>query len=412
MVSPRSQYVRLTAFFFAVAFMWSFISNILGVVLAEISAGLEINHLESGSIFSFFSIGFTTGAFMAGKYLDIHRVRRVAQFAIGLFIAGTLTISLVDSYSALLATNLVTGFSGGLLTTMVSSGVSRINAENRSGALNIMEIFFSLGAIAAPVIVTSILLVGTWRYAYGFCAFMGTLLFAFLFVCPERLGEFDGGLSSGGQGNPRYFFLLRQHIFLIGLIVFFALGGLEWGSSVWLPTILENVKGLPQTISKLSLSFFWVGVFASRLIYFFLVRHLPVGRLMIFSSLSLVIALGLLQMELLVFATCGATLLFGLSLGGLFPTMLGALIDRAPQASTALAGLSMVSASLGSNLMPLAVGGIAETHGLDAGQSVFFAVGVAIFFLITIFSLISANSSPSADLVDRTEGGLAKEEVT
>src|SRR5262249_17743550 len=112
--------------------------------------------------------------------------------ALGLSIGAAALIALpsVQGYQAIAACWFALGFGGGVIVTAANALISGIAESNRASALNLINLFFGLGLMAAPFIAANVLGGDTIKLCY-LIAFLtaGTLLLQIVTPMPPPASE-------------------------------------------------------------------------------------------------------------------------------------------------------------------------------------------------------------------------------
>ena len=150
--------------------------------------------------------GILVATLLVGPILDLIGAKPILAVALLLIAASLAVMSALDSYSGLAASAFTYGLGGGLLNTAANALVAELSAGGRASALNLLGFFFSLGAILAPMTLSS--LGGSFsvtvvlRGLVILCLLILGLVLALRFPSGTRLGT--GLRSLLGAGLPGY----------------------------------------------------------------------------------------------------------------------------------------------------------------------------------------------------------------
>jgi fucose permease len=185
----------------------------------------------------------------------------------------------------------------------------------------------------------------------------------------------------------------------LSITFFFVYTGIEAAAGTWAYSLFTESRGLSMMTAGLSVSIYWGGLTAGRLLSGFIAGYVPVFRMLRLCMLG--IALGAAFVW-----TGGASLLslIGLAMMGfacapVFPTMISTTPMRLGRSHTANAiGFQIAAAVLGQSLLPALIGLMARRLGLEiVGPSLLISAAalVGLHFLLT-----AERSSAAGELTD------------
>lgn len=192
---------------------------------------------------------------------------------------------------------------------------------------------------------------------------------------------------------------LRLPAVWLSITFFFVYTGIEAAAGAWAYSLFTESRGLSMMTAGLSVSIYWGGLTAGRLLSGFIVGYVPVFRMLRLCMLG--IALGAAFVW-----TGGASLLslIGLAMMGfacapVFPTMISSTPMRLGGSHTANAiGFQIAAAVLGQSLLPALIGLMARRLGLEiVGPSLLISAAalVGLHFFLT-----AERSSAAGELTD------------
>jgi fucose permease len=382
----RRSVAAFTAFAF---FAWGVLGVTLGSVLPEISDWLHLSPTQGGLVFVVWAAGFMLGSGLVRGVLasvGFGGTLAALSFAASLFAFG---IGVAPQFLSLLGGYLLVGACGGAVLTAGHTLFSALFPECRSSALGVLDVFFSLGNLAAPL--TASLLLGHGADVRFMYALIGTLLAAngVLFVLGHRLlsetklqamaaqngnaaeGTAEAGaaetqaVSPSDQTVPLRRVLLRRTgatLALAGLM----LGALEWSQNVWFVTYAIEAKELAAEAARLSVAFFTVGMIVARLVVVSLgVRSTAPALNLVLALLALLGAVGIMLPSTVILLSIGNFAL-GFGMGALFPILLGVAMDRDALDSSSYSAILVITTTAGAQGASVLIGASASALGFSA----------------------------------------------
>jgi fucose permease len=304
--------------------------------------------------------GYVAGSFVGGfatERLGRRWVLSVAAMLVGL---GLLAMGAAPSWPLFLLAALPLGLGSGAIDGGVNGLVLDLYPTSRGQALNRLHLFFSLGALAAPLTVGRLVDAGVpWQ-----AVVLGTALVAFPLAGLFALADLPSGRHIPGEASrsaPIGYAL--PLIFLAVAIACYVAS--ELGVSSWLVRFLDPA---PLSTATAALSLYWAGLTLGRL-----VSARVADR---FDHLQLAIVSSLVAATTLVVAVASPSLavsvaLFGLvgfASGPVYPLIMAIGGDRFPDRSAAVSGFLAGTAVIGSILYPPIMGFMSVTIGLTAAM--------------------------------------------
>ena len=354
----------------------------LGPLLDPIMTDLGIPLSRGGII----SAGFFVGGVISIVVLNCTMARlpakRILVFGmllqgLGLMLAGLVSW---DLWSVTLAC-VLGGFGGNFVNTTCWMWLPAHVKEHLAAAALLMTTFFAAGMIAIPLILGIVIDQGaSWRWILtvegGISAVAGLVYAGLPF------------LDIPGRQNVRLPHLkqifARNRGLLVGMLVaIFAYTGAETVLNVWLPKFQVDVFEAGDTWASFSLTLFWIGLIAGRLMVMPLSRRFAPSRLLLVcASVLTVMAVAVAfapnlaaSLVLTVGAGLGASASYGLigSYAGRFPGWESGVVSS----SFILVG------SLGCATVPYLFGPLADAAGFRAAMAL-VAVPAVIYGLISL----------------------------
>lgn len=327
----------------------------LPLVLATVSE-LTIRFgmpLENGGIFPLLSsLGVIVGTGVVGRLYDRFNSRlMLAGGALALGLPLALLTFAPTLPVALLATGL-TGLGYGLFLMGPNIVSARLYPENPSRALNLLNVFYGVGAIIAPQLTTLGASLGAVRYGYLFSTgAMVLIAISLLLVAvdpPEDHDEHDEA------GMPRRISLVAVLPFMV--LLFFGTGT-EASFGSWIVPQMELVAGATLAQAALAASLFWFGLTGGRIVATVITRWLRgdhlliVGGIVITVGISVLLALASDRIPATV-----AAFLVGMGLGPFYPTTMAVMSRAFPKSFGRVSGMANAVGNIGPTVLPFVQG--------------------------------------------------------
>jgi fucose permease len=337
-----------------------------------------------GIFYFLYAVAYATGSLGGGLATERFGRRLILGAAVGVHAAGLIALGLGQSWWVFL----LAGLPGGLGAGAVDGGVNGLFLDRfRSGrgrALNLLHLFFSLGALTAPLAVGVLVEGGVgWQaiiVATGVVAIPVALLFGIVEMpggrrrgsaaesgpdatAPTGRGTTAeaGRPTSPGRGLRRG---LAAPLILLGVAIAFYVAS-EVGVSSWLVRFLEPA---PLTTATTALSLYWAGLAVGRLVSsqvadrFDHLRFATVCAAGIAVALVGAIFVPSLPISIALFAVAG------FASGPVFPMIIAIGGERYPDRSAAVSGFLTGAAVTGSITYPPIMGFLSVSVGLTVAM--------------------------------------------
>ncbi|MDA8345487.1 MAG: MFS transporter [Thermaerobacter sp.] len=300
-----------------------------GAALPALVHELHRGYAALSLLFVVLAVGNTFAYFLANPLIDRFGAQRVLHVGLLLFVVGGLALGVVQSFAAWVAATLVAGVAFSLVDVGASRLVGAMYRSHPAQALNRLNIFFGIGAIAAPVIIgLSVHLGGGPQPAFLAIALCGAVGGTALVRIPLPPSE-PVVHRDPDDSLVRYFGRARW-LQLLTLLVFFYIAA-EVGFGSWIAAYEHQRAGISTALSALYPAAYQVGLTVVRLFVGRSLASLRLERLLALGGLvaaaaSLLAALGGQNPW---FALIGA-FLAGAGFGPVFPIALGIASLRGP----------------------------------------------------------------------------------
>ncbi len=260
---------RLIIFGFAMLLLASFLDNLRGPLLPQITESLRIPYGQSSSLIfagNIASVVATLALIWANKNF---RSRTLAKVSLAIAVAACLLSLTVDSLASLMLFSIVLGSSvtimGSLSNVYVIQGSP---VHRRARILSGLHSLYGVGSVIAALAVAA-----QTRYQMPWHAiFMVALIFfsAMLVAISATRSRSGTEAAESTSANEKSHFALRD-LFICLPLTLYVLG--EVGCSTWLVTFVTQSRGFSETDASLLLSAFFAVMAVTRIVTFLAVGH-------------------------------------------------------------------------------------------------------------------------------------------
>jgi MFS transporter, FHS family, glucose/mannose:H+ symporter len=344
-------------FLLAAANACMFVFGVVLLLMGSLLPSLQVTYSQAGNLGSFPLAGILVATLLVGPILDLMGAKPVLAVALLLIAASLALMSALDSYAGLALSAFTYGLGGGMLNTAANALVAELSSGGRASALNLLGFFFSLGAILAPLTLSS--LGGSFAVA---AVLRGLAILCLLILGLVLALQFPAGTKPGTGLRSLLAVLDHPVLWLFAGLLFFESGS-ENCMFVWASKIAADGLHVAPEHANLALVALSAALGAGRLAAIVWLRWLGSrGTIWLSTAIILVGSLVVLRANQLSGMVAGM-LVIGLGLSAIFPTALGMAGDRFPGETGTVFGAIMTVALVGGTAGPKLAGRIAS-YGL------------------------------------------------
>jgi fucose permease len=332
--------------------------------MPEMRSRLQVTDMvRQGNLQTLLLFGVFLATIVTGPLIDRFGNKVVLANSALLATAGMTGFAAAHSYTAAEVCGLVLGAGGGGLNMGTNVLVSEAFAEDRGARLNLLAVFFGVGALFVPFTAAAAGPAHMNGVMLAAAAISGASMIAYLALAFPPAGEASGFSLGQAVKVLRY-----PGVLLFAFLLFFESGNeaamLGW-TSTWAGAMGANARTATLVLALFQAMMMVGRIGASRIL-----SVISEARLMAVSGAG-----ALLSVILIVSAPSAAVLAAGVALGGLtfasiYPTILAMAGDRFRSfAGTVFAVLFGVGLT-GGMAFPWSIGHVSDAVGLRAGMGV------------------------------------------
>lgn len=363
---------------------------ILGTVfgMPEMRERLHIDLAQQGNLFLLLYFGIFVASIIAGPAIDHLGNKTTLLCSSSLVAVAMVLFATASSLPIASAAAVLLGLGGGGLNTSTNVLVSDLFGDKRGPMLNLLGIFFGIGALCIPLLAASIEGHFSIPQLLYFCAALAAACAAayaaMLFPPPIAAQSFS---LSATLRVSRY-----PGVLLLGFLLFFESGN-EACIGGWTSTY-ANASGYAPRIATLVLAGYWAALMFSRILAASLFARIAKSKVVLLSALISLIGCTILLSAHSLPALMAGVVLIGLSYAPIFPTALAIAGDRYSNTGTVF-GLLFAIALIGGMAFPWAIGQVSQQFGVRTGMIVPLAGAVGICILAAVLTLQERSSCTS-----------------
>ncbi|MGJ9382129.1 MFS transporter [Salipaludibacillus sp. CF4.18] len=266
---------RLIKLFYASYFLIGLATVIIGATLPELLNYYNRDYSEGGLLISIQFGGFLIGVITTPLWITKLGRRNALLMAFTmLFLSQTINGFLLP-WQWIVGAAPFSGFGFGMIEAIIGALILDSIKEKKAIVMSRVEVFFGIGAMLMPLIVSVFIVIQYWHLAFFVLAFF-SLIMIFVWMSTNNLEEF---ISDSKESSPKReqvidqavldnpAFKRNKQVFIYSLftVLFAVYVGLEMSIANFLPAILIELSGSSTAIASLSVTFFWIAMSIGRI---------------------------------------------------------------------------------------------------------------------------------------------------
>ncbi|HXZ80426.1 MAG TPA: MFS transporter [Terriglobales bacterium] len=360
--------LRLLAVHFAFA-LTGVVTTMLGPILPLLSARWSLSDRQAGHLFTAQFLSSASSSVVGSKLISL--IGPGWTMIIGMFVMAA-GVALLSSSQWIVGVGAVCCYGVGLGFALPSTNlfVAQLIPEGRAAALNLLNFFWGVGAVSAP------LMIGLLLKPIGLTGLLLLLAFA------SAAAGIASALTAHPSATPRSKILTTSHtgettflLFLTTLLLFIYVG-IETALSGWIPTFSLRTHHTSDSQTAILQASFWSAILAGRLTAPLILRRITGGRLIDYGITTMLVGIAVFMLPGPAASLFLGVVVAGLGLSALFPTAVAIFTEWY---GTGGAGSIVLGvAGLGGAALPWLVGYLSDKfHSLRVG------------FLSTMFACVA-----------------------
>jgi fucose permease len=333
-------------------FVYGMTGSMLGTILPELSKRFDLSPRQNGTIALAQALGLMLASLGVGPLLDNFGDKPGLILGLGLMAVALVVLPRVRGYRDIVVLLFLLGSGGGIVTTGADALASSVSAAHRAVTLNLVNIFFGLGALATPFLAANLLKRNWVRLCY---LILGLTIATLVVQATTHMPAATGAGRFLTEAGPA---AASPLLWLLGLFMFLYIG-CEVGMWNWLVQHLI-AQGVPEkwALNTLSLGFA-LGLLSGRVCVVPVLAHVAAAKVTLGAAACMAVTTFLMlrahrrwTAAILVFAA-------GLSMAPVFPTTLALVGGAFPQITGTAMGIVITFGWAGLAVSSRVIGSIA-----------------------------------------------------
>jgi fucose permease len=387
LATKRSNYI--VGLVFAIFFVISFLTNILGPIIPDIIQSFHVNLAAAGLLpFSFF-IAYGVLSVPAGFLVERWGEKRVMLVSFAVALAGSLFFALLPVYHVSLVSLFLIGGSMAVLQVAINP-LLRVAGGEEHFAFNaaFAQLIFGSASFVSPqlysyvvlhlgdqpnkknflLLVLERLVPAGLPWVSMYWIFSGVIILILLALSASSLPQVERTEEEQAGAFGMYAHLLKKPIVLLFFVSIFMYVGSEQGTADWISQFLAQYHGYdPHTTGATVVAWFWGLLTAGCGLGMILLKLLDSRKVLLGFSLG---ALASLTVALFGSGTAAklAFPLTGLFASVMWPIIISLGLNSVAEHHGPFAGI-LCTGIMGGAVVPLVIGRIGDSFGLRTGMT-------------------------------------------
>lgn len=348
-----------------------------GSLLPVLVETFGIRLVEAGSMLALQPVGYLLAVLASRSLIARFGARRVTGAGLLIFALGIMAFGLVSGWIAGAGAMFLSGLGFGAMEVAGNALVLALGGARNTNLLNFVHLFFGVGSLAAPAVVTNAVAAGaSWRWVFIVTG-GATAAIALSWTLTGDPPRAAGGTAAGGMGT---------HSRLVPLLLAAILGlyvGAEMGVGSWLTKFMVAEQGVSLPFAGNTLSSYWLGLALGRFVLAFVAHRIDEAILVLVLSIAAAAALAVAVTSGDPWISAAAFTAAGLGYSGIFPGVIALGGRHHPENPAAITSILIAGAGIGGILVPWLMSAIADAFSVTAGMAFYVAMTV----LMAVFAV-------------------------
>jgi fucose permease len=363
-------------------FVFGIVMAMVGAIVPTLTGTMSLTLGMVGTLFLFMNFAMLMASLLVGLVMDRHGLKLPLTVGAWLVALALALIGGATSYTILLPAVACLGFGGGALNAAANTLVADLHDDpaRKAAALNLLGVFFGFGALVLPFSIGALTArLGMPALLFGassLCAFVGLLAAGAAFPPPKQRHGWPLANMSRFVGIP----VVRA----TAVLLFFQSGN-EFLLGGYIATFFTRELTLPVASASYVLAGYWASIMIARVVLSRVLLRGGAAAVVLAGAIAAAGGALLIALAPTMGVALIGTVLTGLALGGIFPSVLGLTGARFQGHSGTVFGILFTVALCGGMTVPWLAGHLAEGAGLRA----VFVLAAANFAAIAALSVVA-----------------------
>ncbi|TDG00696.1 MFS transporter [Paenibacillus piri] len=382
-------------------------SVVAATLLPELLSHYGRNYADGGNLLFAQFFGFLLGVLTQPLWIRRFGRIRMLTFTLVFICIGYAIIGLLPPWPVVLLFLPLVGFGSGMIESTVGALIIDAVKERKAVAMSRLEVFYGVGALVMPMLISLLIVIGWWRLAF-FATGLSALLLGLIWL---RYSSVNSEIVSRGHEQHSAppaalkYSRLSLAMLTVCVTVFFIYVGLELSIVNYLPSILMETMRVDAAVASLSVSFYWATMVLGRLVCGYLAERFGYKNYLLWCSAGTVVVLiGFVSITNL-FGSFAMIMLMGLLMSGLFSIGLIFSNSLFPGRTEQTTSKLIAASGIGGAVLSWLTGRFMEQASISF--TLWFIVALSVLLLGLLAVMARMRPEPTYSEGDRLEQGTA-----
>lgn len=311
---------------------------------------------------------------VSGSVIKIIRKNNVLKLFPLLFIAGCIGIITSKNYYVICVGMLITGIGWGLCNNSIHLLMKE--SSNCKSAINILHMSYALGSFLGPFMMAEFL-----DFGIGWKSSLMVIIILSVYITLIFTVDHKNKMPENREVRQTMKGLFKEHSFYRCILLYFCYVGIEGAINTWLVNYLSSVGLMNFSMAQKMLSLFWIIIIVARLVDGYILKYIPLRSMMLIQAIGALFFMALIVLHINTIITVLAIIGMAIFIGGISPcNALNA--SNYISGNGAGSGIIFAGGGIGSMLLPLLVGDVAQMYSITYGM--YCIIGMMLIFLVTV----------------------------
>jgi FHS family glucose/mannose:H+ symporter-like MFS transporter len=374
-----------------------FTSVVIAALLPELLMHYGRNYADGGNLifaqFCGFLLGVLSQPWLSKRFGRI----RMLSFTLWFIFAGFIAIAMLPPWGLVLCFIPLVGFGSGIIESTIGALIIDTVKERTAVALSRLEVFYGVGALTMPVLISILIAAGQWKLSfYATCLFVLALAWAW-----SRFSSANRHLLNQKQVSesqtaslPTSGGFLPLAMISVCIALFFVYVGLEMSLVNFMPSILIETMHIDAAFAALSVSFYWGSMIGGRMVCGLLAERFGYKRYLLWCAAGTLIMLAGFVFVKTTWAALVIISLMGLFMSGLFAIALIFSNSLFPGRTEQTTSRLIAASGLGGACISWLTGRFMEQTSILF--TLCFLVGLSVLMVLLLVMMTRMKPVPSA----------------
>jgi MFS transporter, FHS family, glucose/mannose:H+ symporter len=370
-------------------FLSGLVITTLGSVLPQLLAHYGVSYTDGGRLVFLGSAGFLVGVPLSAMFLQRLSEKAVMSIAAAMIAIGQLGIFMLPSLGLVSVLHFVDSAGVGILETIVATLMMEVFVGRRAVVMSYLEVSFGLGAFLMPMVASSMIAFGLWRYVFVFTGALAVLMVvAWAKITYAKMDADVSGSMDANTAPPQAMsrgtkgLALALFVFLI-----FMYCGVEGSLNNFLSSVFISYLGEIPYYAPLSIGLYWTAMVAGRVATGWVIRKVTYARFLLYSMVITLICLCCFIMGQHVVVGYMTVILMGLAMSGVYSITMVYANHTFPGMERLVTSMITLFAGLGGAILPALIGYSMDHAGMKS--SLWVVVCFAGLYVVGLLLILS-----------------------